>query len=253
MKELAELKPRSIRDYLKDYSLQFELPEIKICVMDSVYPPKYDSLLLAKQVAEVVKAGDILLDVGTGSGILALIAAARGAKATMTDIHKTSVECARYNAFLNNIAVDARIGNLFDPVRGESFDVIVSNMPSFPTPPNEQHDEYTTRNVDAGWDGRKYLDPLINQAPKYLKKPGYLLIVHSNFANNEKTEEKLRKLDFEVEIKQYEFPIGVNQIGLTAGQRIDYFLENLPQNCHPFKKRGQWYQRMDVFKACLNQ
>lgn len=253
MSEPVVVKPKSIRDYLDSYALEFELPDIKILVMDNVYPPKYDSLLLGKQVPEVVTKGNKVLDVGTGSGILALLAAVKGAKVVATDIDKRSVQCAAYNARLNNLRIDARIGDLFDPVAGELFDIVVSNMSSLPTPPEEQHAEYISRNFDAGWDGRKYLDLLIDQAPNYLRRPGHLLLVHSNFANSERTEEKLRKLNFEVEIKSRELAMGVNQFGVISGQRIDYFLKNLPPNCHPFRRGQQWYQRMDVFKACLNR
>lgn len=79
---------------------------------------------------------------------------------------------------------------------------------------------------------------------KYLKEDGYFLTVHSNFANIEKTEDKLEELRFKVELKIYEYPVGK-----TSGQRIDYFLKNLPKSCHPIKKGDSWYEKIAVFKA----
>ena len=89
-----------------------------------------------------------------------------------------------------------------------------------------------------------YLDALINQMPLFLKKGGYFITQHSNFSNIEKTENMLKELGFEVEVKNYEFPIGK-----TSSQRMNYFKEYLPKNCHPFKKECNWYQRIGVFLA----
>jgi release factor glutamine methyltransferase len=244
--EPAEAKVKSIRDYLDDYPLGFELPDIKILLMDNVYSPKYDSLLLGKRVTEVVTRDDRVLDIGTGSGILALLAAVRGAEVVATDIDRGSVQCAEYNARLNNLRIDARVGDLFDSVAEESFDIVVSNAPSLPTVPSEQYDKYTARNINGGWDGRKYIDPLIEQVPKYLKRPGYLLIIHSNFANSERTKEKLGNLGFDVRIEEYEFANGID-----SQQRVDYFIKKLPPSCRPLRKGGIWYQRMHVFQAFL--
>ena len=239
------LKCKHIKEYLNSYDLEIDLPDIKICLFEGVYPPKLDSFLVAEELMRVVKEGHKVLDVGTGSGILAIIAAKKGAFTVATDIHEDSIKCAKYNASLNNVKLDVRVGNLFEPIKeGELFDVIVSNMTSLPTPPDEQYDEYITRTVDAGPDGRKYLDPLIRQMPQYLKENGCFLTQHSNFANIEKTKQMLEELGFDVEVKIYEYPVGK-----TSGQRIDYFLKCLPENCHPIRRAGKWYQRIGVFKA----
>lgn len=236
---------RLITEYVKTSGVEVELPEFRICIFNGVYSPKLDSFLLARELMEMDMKDKRVLDVGTGCGILAIIAAMKGAFTVATDIHEGSVRCAEYNASLNNVSLDARAGNLFEPIDdGELFDIVVSNMTSLPCPPNERHDEYTTRSVNAGHDGRQYLDPLINQVPKHLKRDGYFLTQHSNFANIEKTKETLEKLNFEVELKVYEYPVGK-----TSGQRIDYFLEHLPNNCHPFKKGDTWYQKIGIFKA----
>jgi|GEM_PF-1834098 len=239
-----EFKCNSIREYLRSINLKLELPNIKLCLFDGVYKPKLDSFLIAKELVKIIKRNEKVLDIGTGTGILAILSAKKGAFVVATDIDRTSVKCAEYNAFLNNIELDMRVGSLFEPVKeGELFDVIVSNMTSLPTPPDEQYDENLRRNVDAGTNGRKYLDPLISKMPKYLKDGGYFLTLHSNFSDIEKTKNKLENLGFKVELKIYEC-----SIGKTSGQRIDYFLKYLPKNCHPIKKNG-WYQKIGIFKA----
>ena len=240
-----EFNYNSINKYLKFYNLKLELPNIKIYLSEGVYPPKLDSFLLAEELVKITVKGYEVLDIGTGSGILAIIASKKGANVVATDIHEESVKCARQNAFINNVKLDVRVGDLFKKIGDdELFDVIISNPTSLPTPSNEQHDEYIMRTVDAGPDGRKFLDSLINQMPLFLKKGGYFLTQHSNFSNIEKTVNMLKELGFEVEVKIYEFPIGK-----TSAQRINYFMEYLPKNCHPFKKECNWYQRIGVFLA----
>lgn len=236
---------KSIKEYLLTYGLDFVLPDIRLCVFEHVYVPKLDSFLLASRLWEIVERHHRVLDIGTGSGILALVAACKGASVVATDVHEPSVRCAEYNAHLNGLSIETYVGNLFSTFSSsEVFDLIVSNMTSLPSPVNEVHDDYTARNIDAGFDGRRYLDELLNEAPRCLKKGGHLLIQHSNFANIEKTEAKLKELGYETEVKMYEYPVGE-----MSAQRIKYFLNNLPQNCHPVSRKNGWYQRIGVFKA----
>ncbi|VEI13148.1 methyltransferase [Trueperella bialowiezensis] len=79
--------------------------------------------------------GQRVLDLGTGSGIHAIVAALAGARVTATDISDAALELARLNAELNGVRIDLRKGSLFEPVAGERFDVIVSNPPFVITPP----------------------------------------------------------------------------------------------------------------------
>jgi methylase of polypeptide subunit release factors len=77
--------------------------------------------------------GATALDLGTGCGILAVFAAARGYTVTATDVEPGAVSCARANAILNRVEDRMRVlqGDLFAPVEGQSFDVVVFNLPFF--------------------------------------------------------------------------------------------------------------------------
>jgi radical SAM protein with 4Fe4S-binding SPASM domain len=67
------------------------------------------------------------LDVGTGCGIVAIEAAARGHTVVATDLYPATVEVARYNAALNAVVgIDFRAGHLFEPVAGERFDLVLT-------------------------------------------------------------------------------------------------------------------------------
>jgi SAM-dependent methyltransferase len=77
-----------------------------------------------------------VLDVGTGSGVLALMAAGRGATVTATDITERACAFTRFNAAFNGLTLDVRQGDLFDPVAGEQFDLVLSQPPFVVQPPD---------------------------------------------------------------------------------------------------------------------
>jgi len=100
---------------------------------DMVYPPGGDSALLADALPE--RDGECVLDLCTGSGIQALNVAARAVQVVAVDIGARATALARLNAAMNGCAnVDVRRGDLFAPVRGERFDLILANPPFVPAP-----------------------------------------------------------------------------------------------------------------------
>jgi HemK-related putative methylase len=100
---------------------------------DMVYPPGGDSALLADALPE--RDGERVLDLCTGSGIQALNVAPRAAHVVAVDIGVRSAALAHLNAAMNGVAnVAVRRGDLFAPVRGERFDLILANPPFVPAP-----------------------------------------------------------------------------------------------------------------------
>ena len=108
-------------------------------------------------------AGRTVLDLCTGTGILGLTAARLGARATAVDLSRRAVLNARLNARLNRLALEVLRGDLFAPVRGRRFDLIVSNPPYIPAPPGDAP-RGEARAWDAGPDGREFLDRICDRA-----------------------------------------------------------------------------------------
>jgi hypothetical protein len=104
------------------------------------------------------------LDIGTGSGVHALAAAAHSRRAVGADINPRALKFAEFNALLNGIDnVEFREGSVFDPVEGERFDLIVSNPPYVVSPDAD----FTYR--DSGLPG----EGLIRRLPDFLTDGGY--------------------------------------------------------------------------------
>src|SRR4029079_19686558 len=75
------------------------------------------------------------LDVGTGGGAQALLAAGTAEQVVATDLNRRALAFTRVNAGLNGLAnIDTRLGSLFEPVAGERFDLIVCNAPFVVSP-----------------------------------------------------------------------------------------------------------------------
>jgi release factor glutamine methyltransferase len=84
---------------------------------------------LGDLVDSLAVSGKAFLDMGTGSGILGLRAARRGARVTALDINPAAVRCAAGNARKNGIAMEVLSSDLFDAVPDRRFDIVVWNVP----------------------------------------------------------------------------------------------------------------------------
>jgi release factor glutamine methyltransferase len=161
---------------------------VRLFTLPGVFRPRPDSWMLARALrAERLPAGARVLDVCTGSGLLAVTAALGGAQATAVDLSRRAVLCAELNARLNGVRVRALRGDLFAPVRGERFDAIVSNPPYLPAEEDGVPARGPRRAWDAGRDGRAILDRLCAEAPRHLDADGVLLLVHSSLCDTEAT------------------------------------------------------------------
>ena len=126
------------------------------------------------------------MDVGTGSGCLAVASAHRhpGARFVAIDLSEESLAVARKNAAQHGVAerVDFRLGDRLGPVIGdEPFDAIVSNPPYIPTAQIERLEagvrDYEPRlALDGGPGGLDMVEGLIEQSVSLLKPGGHLIL-----------------------------------------------------------------------------
>lgn len=120
------------------------------------------------------------LDVGTGSGIHALRAAAHAEHVVATDVNPRALEFTRLNAALNGLTnIEVRNGSLFEPVRGETFDLITCNAPYVVSPETR----WTYR--DAGGTADEVSEQVVAESAAHLAHGGYATMLVSWVAQDE--------------------------------------------------------------------
>ena len=153
---------------------------------ERVFHPHPISLMMANIIN--VRSNDIVLDLCTGSGIFAIVAAHLGAlKVFATDISPYSLDVARENALLNNISqeqLEFIESDYFSNIPDIRFDKIYSNPPCMPIC-NEcfAENEYFKLAVNGGYDGTDYYNKVIDEAISFLKPNGELIIPVPKWSN----------------------------------------------------------------------
>jgi hypothetical protein len=114
------------------------------------------------------------LDLGTGCGIQALLAAKHARRVVATDINPRALAFAAFNARLNGIdTIDFRLGDAFEAVEGERFDVIVSNPPYVISPDAS----YAYRDSDSPAD--EICERIVRAAAGFLTNGGFAHVLVS--------------------------------------------------------------------------
>ncbi len=179
------------------------MPDFIINTDENVYVPAEDSYLLAENLE--IKEGQSVLEIGTGSGIVAMYASRLTDRITVSDINFDACELARKNFEDNNIEnIEILFGNMFEPVENRKFDVILFNTPYLPTEDDEVIDDTINYAFDGGLNGRKVIDLFLNEVGNHLNDGGIVQMIQSSLSGNEETLEKLDSLGFIAEIKASE-------------------------------------------------
>ncbi|MEM2994593.1 MAG: class I SAM-dependent methyltransferase [Candidatus Bathyarchaeia archaeon] len=161
-------------------------------VLKNVYEPAEDSFLFAENLQ--VKAGDFVIDMGAGCGILGIIAAEKASKVVAVDISPYAVRCAKENAKLNHVADKMFFvqGDLFSPLKPTvNFDLILFNAPYLPV--EHEGNCWLERAWAGGATGRKVIDRFICEAPKHLKRNGRILLMQSTLSGIDETLKKFKE------------------------------------------------------------
>lgn len=197
--ELAAFKARLLRR-AKHEPLQYidgtaAFRDLTLTVDRRVLIPRPETEVLVQEVLDWAAAhgARTALDVGTGSGAIALALATEGAfeRVLAVDLSADALEVARGNAQAAAPAapVEFRLGSLYDALDGERFGVIASNPPYVGTEERaaldaEVRDWEPAAALFAGTGGLDVIRPLVERAPAHLE-PGGLLALEIGAAQAE--------------------------------------------------------------------
>ncbi|MCB5180726.1 HemK2/MTQ2 family protein methyltransferase [Streptomyces antimicrobicus] len=163
-----------------------------LVALPGVYRPQADTHLLAEALAqEDLGPARTVLEIGTGTGAVALHAARSGAAVTAVDVSWPAVASARVNALLRRLPLRVLHGDFAARTAGRRFDLVVANPPYVPAPGASLPTRGPQRAWDAGPDGRAVIDRICATAPALLRPGGVLLMVHSGLCGAGTTVDRL--------------------------------------------------------------
>ncbi len=156
--------------------------DFEVFVEPGVLIPRPETELLVEEAINSIEDGAKVLELGSGTGIISIaLAKHKKAQVVAVDISEEAIKLAKKNAIYNNVNIDFRLGNLFDPIASdERFDLIISN------PPYIREDEKSKlakelnfepdQALFSGEDGLDLIKEIIKESPKYLKNKGIVLL-----------------------------------------------------------------------------
>jgi len=154
---------------------------LPILVTPSVFNPKRlrtGEFFASVLDGSVIGPGTELLDMGTGSGVCAVFAARHARRVVAVDINAAAVRCAAINAQLNRVEgkVEARHGDLFQPVAGERFDVILFNPPFLRGEPRNDR--------ERAWCSTDVAERFAEGLDRHLEPSGCALLLLSTYGDS---------------------------------------------------------------------
>jgi release factor glutamine methyltransferase len=164
--------------------------EIRIRTERDVYEPAADTELLVRSIR--FREGERILEIGTGTGLVAIHCAKHGGLVTATDVCTEALDLARDNAGANAVEVDLREGDLFDPVEG-AFDVIIFNPPYLPTDPEDLTDSPLDTALDGGPGGTEITLKFLQRLPEFLEPGGRAYLVVSSLQAMDRIDSEVHR------------------------------------------------------------
>jgi release factor glutamine methyltransferase len=167
------------KDRYDDFRLE-RVHGMPFLVTPSVFNPKVPrtgEFLASLLDSSIVGRSHEVLDMGTGSGVCAVFAAKYARRVVAVDINPAAVRCAGINALLNGVEgeIDVRHGDLYAPVCGEKFDLILFNPPFLRGTPRDDR--------DRAWRSSDVAERFAGGLRAHLKPGGSALVLLSTFGD----------------------------------------------------------------------
>jgi release factor glutamine methyltransferase len=185
--ELTDLRGMVARRAKRE-PLQYLLGNQEFCGLDfvvspAVLIPRHDTEVLVEEALRRIPVARTVLDIGVGSGCVAVSLAKRLPDALVwgVDCSADALVVAARNADHHGVHIQLAKGSLFEPFDGVRFQLIVSNPPYIPTSDMAELQpevrEYEPRQaLDGGVDGLDFYRQIVAQAPAHLEPGGWLMV-----------------------------------------------------------------------------
>ncbi|MCS7140109.1 MAG: methyltransferase [Candidatus Nezhaarchaeota archaeon] len=178
--------------------MKLHLYGMTIHVWDGVYPPSDDTFLILDNVK--LSGKELVLDVGTGTGILAIKYALNGCHVIGVDISKKAIRNALFNAKVNYVSnsIELLCSDAVSSFRDHcNFDVIVMNPPYLPSIGHPSVDEPSW---NGGPNGTSLVSKVVKEMDMLLHNRGRLYFVTSSLSNYIALMSRIKSMGFDASI-----------------------------------------------------
>ncbi len=196
---------KAILEFANLVKCEKEIKEVEIegylfKVFPGVFSPVYssDTAWFAKKIVPLTKNKNFL-EIGSGTGVIACLAALNGANVVATDINPCSIENIRVNTSLHELKISIREGSLFSPLsKNENFDLIFWNHPFYFSTENAKNDYVLSSVYDSNYN---YLKEFFCKAKDHLNQGGLLLLGTSNVARLNYIKKFAKLYDYQINLR----------------------------------------------------
>jgi release factor glutamine methyltransferase len=183
------------KDRYDDFRLE-RVHGLPFMVTPSVFNPKVPRTgeFFAAQIGPALDCNWEVLDMGTGSGVCAVFAALHARRVVAVDINPAAVRCAAINTLLNGLdhKIEVRHGDLFEPVHGERFDLVLFNPPFIRGKPRDDR--------DSAWRSTDVAERFAAGLGAHLKPGGTALVLLSTFGDGRAFLEEFHNQGFKIAV-----------------------------------------------------
>jgi release factor glutamine methyltransferase len=184
------------KDRYDDFRLEW-IYGLPFMVTPSVFNPKVPrtgQFFACNIDTRLVSRESEVLDMGTGSGVCAVFAANLARRVVAVDINAAAVRCALINTLLNHLdhKIEVRHGDLFEPVRGEQFDLILFNPPFVRGAPKDSR--------DGAWRSSDVAERFAAGLRAHLKPGGVAVVLLSTFGDGRVFLKEFHNQGFKIDV-----------------------------------------------------
>jgi HemK-related putative methylase len=171
--------------------------DFPLLVLPGVLNPKAmrTGAFFASQLqSDLVDPGADVLDMGTGSGVCAIAAARHARRVVAVDINPAAVRCTQINALMNGQEdkIEVAHGDLFAPVKGRCFDIVLFNPPFIRGAPRND--------ADRAWRSIDVAERFAAGLTQHLTPSGFALVLLSTYGDGSEFVRQFRRWNFDISI-----------------------------------------------------
>lgn len=171
-------RDKSADDYDCDYNYDYNYDYY---YSDDVYPPAEDTYLLLDAALAESRPEDLVIEIGSGRGIISVELATKVRRLIATDINPHAILATKARAEERGASdkIELVRADLFGGISG-IFDLVLFNPPYLPTQPEERSGNWIDYALDGGISGRETVDRFLEDLSSHLKPGGRALLLISS-------------------------------------------------------------------------